>query len=218
MNFIYKNILGISGLYGLGLLVKKNIRWYFVHAVVNLGVVLLTTPDIIHTLTNTNCLNYIPQPWISNIASTSENLNIILTSLHLYHLIAFNARFEDYVHHITGIITYNICIRFIEGSYPGSLLFFMNGLPGFIDYTNLILVKKNIMDKITEKKINTYLNTYIRGPGSVLILGMVFKEYQQFNPVLYLPFFSILFNVQYYTRSVCINYGENIDKMVDNTN
>lgn len=214
MDFLYNNCVTIFGLYNLGLCVSENIRWYFIHSIVNLGVIILTLPDIIHTLTSKDCLSYEPKNLILQISSSAENLNVILTSLHLYHLITFKARYEDYIHHITGIITYNICIRYIRGSYPGSLLFFMNGLPGFIDYTNLILVKKNIITKTTEKKINTYLNTYIRGPGSVLILGMIFKEYQQFNPILFLPFFSILFNVQYYTRSVCINYGENIQKMV----
>ena len=61
MDFIYKNVLGISSLYGLGLLVKKNIRWYLVHAVVNFGVVLLTLPHVIHTLTKSNCLDYVPE-------------------------------------------------------------------------------------------------------------------------------------------------------------
>ena len=44
----------------------------------------------------------------------------------------------------------------------------MNGLPGGIDYYLLIQVKRGKIKSIEEKKINTYLNNYIRAPGILL--------------------------------------------------
>ena len=47
--------------------------------------------------------------------------------------------------------------------------FTLCGLPGGIDYLLLILLKYNIINKITEKKINRFLNLLIRWP--LMFLG-----------------------------------------------
>ena len=47
----------------------------------------------------------------------------------------------------------------------------MNGLPGGIDYLLLILVKIGKIKSIEEKRINTYLNNYIRAPGILILIG-----------------------------------------------
>ena len=45
------------------------------------------------------------------------------------------------------------------------MVFFICGLPGGVDYAMLSAVRYGFMDELTEKYINTHLNTWIRIPG-----------------------------------------------------
>lgn len=185
-------------------LVKKDTRWYFIHSVVNLGVLSGTYKDVYNMFTSDHPLLCEPTTQIST-------LNTLISSLHLYHLCCFdNLRLDDYLHHIIMIICFNLSILNVQGSYPGSFLFFMNGLPGFIDYNMLIFSKYNLISKITEKNINTYLNVYIRSPGIIFTLGSLLYHVKNKDFLFGMNFFFIFFNGQYYTRDVCINYGNRL--------
>jgi hypothetical protein len=46
-----------------------------------------------------------------------------------------------------------------------SLLFFITGIPGAMDYAMLSMVKENLMDKLEEKRLNTHINVWLRMPG-----------------------------------------------------
>ena len=54
-----------------------------------------------------------------------------------------------------------------------SSLFFTTGLPGLIDYTLLFLQRNNIINKYFEKKVNTFLNLWIRAPGCIMNTMMI---------------------------------------------
>lgn len=94
-------------------------------------------------------------------------------------------------------------------------LFFLNGLPGGIDYYMMYLVEGNKLDKISEKHYNAYLNTWIRAPG---ILYGAFYSYQQHlcgNLCLLhaIPVVMILtWNAQYYSSLVSWSYGYHLHR------
>ena len=54
-----------------------------------------------------------------------------------------------------------------SGFLLGYSLFFLTGIPGCIDYLLLFLTRNNFIEKITEKRINNYVNLWIRCPGCV---------------------------------------------------
>jgi len=186
-------------------LVKKQSRWYFIHSIVNFIILSNTYKDVYNTFTCSNPVTIKPSMDI-NV------MNSLITSLHVYHLFFYtNLRLDDYLHHIIMLTVFNISILQVQGSYPGTLLFFMNGLPGFIDYSLLSLTKYNLLSKKREKYINTFLNVYVRSPGILLTLGNLFYNVENKNAMIFLNGFFIFFNSQYYTRDVCINYGKYIN-------
>lgn len=181
--------------------VKKEARWYFIHSLANLFILTYTYKDVYNTFTH-------PTPLICKSTIPINIMNSVITSLHSYHLIFYtNLKLDDYIHHIVMIIIFNLSILQVKGSYPGSFLFFMNGLPGFIDYSLLFLNKYNMVTKINEKYINTFLNVYIRSPGILLTIGNLLSNVENKSFLSYFNLFFIFFNSQYYTRDVCINYG-----------
>ena len=56
------------------------------------------------------------------------------------------------------------------------ITFFGTGLPGGINYLCLYLMKNNYMNKLTEKKINSYLNNYVRAPGLIITSYILWKD------------------------------------------
>ena len=82
----------------------------------------------------------------------------------------------DLIHHIPMIC---IVIPSSFCTVPGYILnlahFFIMGLPGAIDYFLLTMVSLGHIDKMREKRINMYLNVYIRSPGLIIVsyLGII---------------------------------------------
>lgn len=77
----------------------------------------------------------------------------------------FNINKQDTFHHfLFGIFIGFPGIYYNWGVLRNFLCFGICGLPGFIDYTNLLLVKQGKMSKITQKKICSFLNIWVRVP------------------------------------------------------
>ena len=92
------------------------------------------------------------------------------------------------------------------------LLFFLSGLPGGIDYVLLVLTTFDVIDKLQEKKINSFLNAYFRGPFVVVGAYIVYLNYingriPANNLVLLFALSGLLWNAQYFTYRVIFNYG-----------
>ena len=142
----------------------KNVdgKYYLIHFINNLFITFYTYPNVIQSFTDLfNYSNYITNP----------QTIIITVALHVYHVVIYfnKLRFDDWLHHILMIlIVVPLGVLLDTGSLLGLGLFFITGLPGGIDYLLLFLVKNNVIDKLVEKKINTYLNIWIRCPGCVI--------------------------------------------------
>ena len=183
-------------------------RYYLLHTITNFIVVYLTTSDLIFTYCNfINFMNY-PMNY------TAMTLTF---GLHLYHTIWYfkKLRFDDWLHHI---LTCGIALPLAAFSNAGSLLghslFYTTGLPGGIDYMMLFLNRNGYIKKITQKKINNFLNLWVRCPGCIshtalTIVGfnMIGSELSIYNRITGLITALIVFwNGIYFMNQVVVNY------------
>lgn len=203
------------------ILVPKKSRWFSLHTISNS----LTTFYSFHDFINTwydpvNAMSRLPN-W--------RPLNITIT-LHFYHMIFFdNLYWIDWLHHI--VMMYVAIYMYLTPITPciNSVIFFVNGLPGGIDYLLLILVKHKIIKPQTEKGINIYLNNWIRSPGILIstyisiLIATRYSNSQFESPEIFsndyrigwilnniimisIPL-ALYWNSQYFNQRVLINYG-----------
>ncbi len=143
------------------LLKKINVEgiYYFVHALHNALIVYLTYPDVQKTITNFTDLP-LYEPNTKAIA--------LCFALHIYHILCYREklRFDDWLHHGLMIgVALPIATIVPSTTLIGYSLFFSTGLPGGIDYALLFLVRNNWLSRMTEKRINRFMNVWIRSPG-----------------------------------------------------
>jgi hypothetical protein len=167
-----KNILyGIGFFIGTDLLLKINRiegRYYFNHVLCN--------SIVVYNTFNSMLLCYNTFDMINQIQITSlYNAKIIIYSLHLYHVLWYfnNLRRDDWIHHILMIgIVLPLTEIVPQNNIISHALFYTTGLPGLIDYTLLFLNRNNIINKYFEKRVNTFLNLWIRAPGCIMNTNM----------------------------------------------
>lgn len=148
---------------------KKQTMWYLIHFSGNAVIVLLTAPDMVYSfldpLSSANHLVDYHSPFC-----WSSYPIYLMVALHLFHIIYYyhDLVILDWIHHglNCGIIG-SLCIFYLQCRLSNHGLFFMCGLPGGIDYFLLFINDLGYIRRITEKKINTYLNMYLRLPGII---------------------------------------------------
>jgi hypothetical protein len=182
--------------------------YYLLHTLHNYMIVQLTYDEVYYSLTD---FNYV---------QTSEKNIVALQfvfALHFYHLAIYwrKFRFDDWIHHILMIGIALPIGAFAESrSLLGYSLFFTTGLPGGIDYFLLFLTRNDWLDKSTEKKVNTWLNTWIRSPGCIshatLTLLLISLQCQKYTFDWWLGIIAAsltFWNGQYFARQIIENYG-----------
>lgn len=180
-------------------------RWFVLHTIANAIVVYFVWNDVSSLFLN---------PIMAfNRRPDYSGLNITV-ALHFYHAIFFkNLPMIDWIHHILMI---GIAIRsyYCPGSVivtTNALLFFLNGLPGGIDYFLLTLVKYEFIRPIREKELNSYLNIWIRSPGVIvgtfcMYLTTVYANYSPDVLTRDVILSILMWNAQYFTYRVIGNY------------
>jgi hypothetical protein len=139
----------------------QKTRWFALHFVANMIISAMCLHDMWGLMKAPLCA--------FSEASDSWVPSYIAFGLHAYHLIAFTAvRMEDIVHHVLfagGLAVFNFLM--VWGRMTNTLLFFMTGFPGGVDYLMLVLVKTGRIERITQKKMCSFINTWCRVPGHV---------------------------------------------------
>lgn len=180
-------------------------RWFSIHVIGNAYVIYYTWSDLKHLLINPISAFSRPQHY--------NALNITV-ALHFYHALFFNNLVAiDWIHHIL-MISIGIGSYFCPSSViiaTNGLLFFLNGLPGGIDYILLVLVKYKLIRPIREKELNSYLNIWIRSPGVLIgtynmYLTTVYANYRPYWYTATLIVIILIWNAQYFTYRVIGNY------------
>lgn len=135
--------------------------YYIVHAIHNALIVATTALEVITTLTA-----------FSTITAHTTNMVAVdlCAALHFYHIVKYWRKFraDDWLHHGLMIgIALPIGVLLENHTFMGFSLFFITGLPGCIDYACLALVRNGKLGRLTEKRINNFLNVWIRSPGCI---------------------------------------------------
>jgi hypothetical protein len=179
-----KNILlGVGYFIGIDYILGKfkyEGKYYLNHAICNGVVVKLTLSGMISSYFINNITNHqILQLY---------NAKMIIYSLHIYHILWYfkKLRRDDWLHHILMIgIVLPLTELVPQNNIISHALFFTTGLPGLIDYTLLYLNRNNLINKYFEKRVNTFLNLWIRAPGCIMNTTMslliITNKYNQLN-------------------------------------
>jgi hypothetical protein len=181
--------------------------YYLIHSLHNAVIVYLTAPDVYATFTDFYAL----QAYSVNLDAAA-----LVAALHIYHILMYREklRFDDWLHHglMIGVALPIGCLVPC-GTLMGFNLFFTTGLPGGIDYFLLFLVRNYIIHRMTEKRINRFLNVWIRSPGCQALAAIGFL-YTFSNPGPWwlkafgaLPPFLTYWNGQYFMEQVVSDYA-----------
>ena len=186
-------------------------KYYLVHFLNNMYIVYLCLPDVYFSYFHFN--DFIKYP--SNYEAA-----IITFAIHFYHTIIYwnKLRYDDLLHHILMILV-ALPISFLAktGSLLGHSLFYTTGLPGGIDYLMLVLVRNGIINKLTEKKVNNYLNLWIRCPGCIAHGTLTLVGYNMVKDIecisIYCFYYYVItglivfWNGIYFMNQVVVNYS-----------
>jgi hypothetical protein len=137
---------------------RDNSRWFLMHTIANTYIVWYTFNDMLSLIINP----------LLDINMYVNKPSFMVLSLHLYHIIRFFKKLtiDDWWHHILNCFLVLGLVWYYEfGIIVNYFIFYMCGLPGGIDYLLLTLNEIGIIYRLTEKRINKYLNMWIRLPG-----------------------------------------------------
>lgn len=198
---------------------KDNHRWCYIHSLANILITVLSFRGMINLLSSDQSIEK------SILDGYNLNSAIVVMAIHIYHLIMYKIdQPEILAHHIIMLLV--LTIPFFNYNNHGFLmfsdysLFFMCGLPGAIDYYCMHLYYTNKMDKLTEKRINTYLNNYIRAPGILYGAFYVYRGCMNGDvPISYaVPVvLSFMWNAQFFSSAVSVSYGYQLGKISEST-
>jgi hypothetical protein len=185
---------------------NKTRIWYALHAIINTWIAATVFSDFIK-------ISIDPFSGFDKIQNT---FGLALSiSLHLFHIVSSYKHMDiiEWMHHIISCMFVGcVAMFYLKGRLINYILFFLCGFPGGIDYYMLALNKYELLDRMTEKRINSELNMWIRLPGIsyacfVGWLGFVYKK-QPFNSFLFLlVLFLNFYNATYFAQRVVKNYG-----------
>lgn len=191
----------------------ENHRWCYIHSLSNAVITCLTARGAVTLFSSDATI----------VAATGFNLSasVIVMALHLYHLMMFKIKKGDILmHHIVMLLV--LLIPFWhEGNehflmFTDYSLFFLCGLPGGIDYYLMHLCYTGKIDRLTEKRINTLLNAYIRAPGILYGAFYIHRNYvnQHDVPFAYMTavLLSFMWNAQHFFKDVAVSYGKALEK------
>jgi len=186
---------------------SDNVRWFFMHFIINTYITIYGFKDVLYSLTNLETCSI--TKWNNGIELFST-----IMALHLYHICCFKLNSLDWLHHISMAIISAPMILLYNNTCPAIVgLWFTSGLPGAIDYFVLWLVKMGFCQREFEKKLYIYINVWLRSPGclyaTVLQLGVIphLDDYSYFDILCKMWLIFILFwNGQFFMHTTLQDY------------
>jgi hypothetical protein len=192
-------------------------RWFSIHAFANLLVCITSIPAIVITITDPHdAMDSRIYSDTTIFGTASPWPIIIVNSVHIYHMLpgmGFGLTGADYFHHLMFIPTVGFIGQYYDwGALRGFLAFFISGLPGGIDYFNLVLIKHGMMNIRQQKRICADLNIWMRGPFIVIETWLMYQAWlygKTTVPGIPLCIVAVLsvFNAQYYTKQAVANHA-----------
>lgn len=189
----------------------KNCRWFFLHAITNFLVSLVSVKSVIACIKDPVNMKFEKNLQIYDINSIYNFWpSDLILSLHIYHILFFKLKNSDIFHHLVFI---PFCMLNICNNIKNICAFFTCGFPGFITYISLILSKNKYIYPLTEKKISVFQNMFLRMPGILFfVFSIVYsklynreKNEESFYKIFVVCVFSI-FNSFYYLQQIIGSY------------
>lgn len=185
--------------------ISDSTRWFFLHFITNFFVTYYSFFDLCLCLyLKDKCYEL---TWNDN----SYKVFKLAMTLHMYHIIFMPINFNDFIHHFIMCIVGGSFCFYQKSILTSCALFFLNGLPGFIDYFLLWLTKINKLDNKIEKMAYIYISVWLRSPGTIIIsyyglIGCYYyyleSNYHDFI-ILFIPIILLFWNGQYYMMITC---------------
>ena len=207
--------LGLLAILDFGWSYHTQARYFALHGLWNIIISILIIPDLYVVITD-------PLHAVSSGSGFNKWPAIMGISLHIWHCVAYTGlTSDDYFHHIVFAGGLSVITLLWDWGYSTNfLIFFICGLPGGLDYIMLALVKHNYLAKITEKRINKFLNVWMRGPGCIASACLIWTNWMS-GSTSHIPIsiklVTILLavtNGQYYSRRVVESCALHEDKLV----
>lgn len=200
----------------------KKGRYFALHALTNMIIAGLHAPDVYRTVVNL--------PGANMLSPTNHEGTILATVLHAYHILMFRPLDRiDWVHHVLSCF---ICAPLVVLMNKGPLLnfgiWFVTGFPGGIEYATLVLVRKGYMAKLTQKWISSILHVYVRCPGMIAYVVLLWTSWnivsqdpvlrqhyaskayvdlKYVNGIVVISCLLYFWNATYFMHRVVLNYG-----------
>lgn len=190
---------------------SQEARYYFLHALVNLVVVILILPDV---------MRFLADPLAGLEGEYTDGPLAATVGLHMFHCVSQAKKLTavDWAHHlVSNMLVSFLCFPFRYGPLMNWACFYVCGLPGGIDYALLFLVKQGVMTKAKEKSINRILNMWIRLPGIVAFVPFSYVIHMAGRssvPAYLLVMQSLLnsFNAIYFADRVVANHAVFVER------
>jgi hypothetical protein len=192
----------------LKIILRENTRFFLLHTLFNIWITYVVFKDSIKCILFP--LNILDNDYeFSAIESTTG-----IAAFHIYHMFAYSdLTLEDWLHHlISSIFVAGLGVYLPFGKIPSLANLVMCGFPGGVDYFMLFLVKLGLLDKMTEKLVNRYLNLIIRWPimflSSYFLILNIYHQNTNNNYVIFMLIGMLLHcsNAIYYCDKVIGNY------------
>ena len=133
-------------------------RWFQLHAACNLYISCLVIQESMNLIIN-------PRFPISSPTKRDLYAHQLIVIMHLYHPFISRMSNMDIFHHLLFVIFGSLpALYFLNTSVFSIMTLGACGIPGFIEYTCLSLVKHNMMTSIDQKKIQSMVSNYLRMP------------------------------------------------------
>jgi hypothetical protein len=195
----------------LSLFVKPNnlsklyhVRWFAVHAIINLIISINTCTSVYKTIQNPS-----HAADVKLFENTFENRKFpmcLVLWLHLYHVVFYPLSSQDVFHHFLFVTLLPIPGYVFDWGIIGNCnLFFICGSPGFLIYLLLTMQKCGMFLTIDEPRFSAFVNILFRCPG-IILSSMVLLQ-NTISGVCTAPIIAILiqisigcFNAVYYAH------------------
>jgi len=181
---------------------SPNIRWFFIHSMTNGLITYYTSPIVLKCLKDPN------QCYLKEWEPESYSAFWLCVSLHTYHSLFFKLTLGEIKHHVIMCLICGFFTYYKRTLLSTVGLFYVSGLPGFIDYFLLLLVNIDFIESRNQKKVYIILSNWIRCPGCsyVAILGIP-EILHYFHVEDYTSFFALyISNILFFSNGTIYNY------------
>jgi len=179
---------------------NQNTKYYLMHFFTNIHMVMITYEHVIKTLLD-------PVKFVS----TDIYPSVTTVLFHTYHVLYYdNISVDEKVHHLINVYVTLPLLWYNYNYMCNFALFFLMGLPGGITYLLLFLKDIKIISSLTEKRISKHLNLWIRCPGSIISITLIYIQ-MLYNPdkydtyskiVAWISIIGTYWNGIYFTKTI----------------